>query len=482
MKQYLKLKLSQKLSPQQIQLMKLIQLPTIDFEQKIKRELEENPALEISDNSDEITNEEFSNSEQEELRDSNENEEINIEEYLNYDDIPAYKLNYSRNNENEQNEIPYASGTSFTEYLLNQLNTSNLKKEDLKIAQFLVGSIDNSGYLRQELSEIVDDLAFTQNIDVSIEKLETILLVIKQLDPPGVGAQSLQDCLVLQLKRKTPNDDIKIAVNILENSFDQFSKKHFNKLILKHNITEDKLKSVIKEIEKLNPKPGNSYSFSERPVEHITPDFKIEISNNELFLTLNNRNSPFLKISKEYDEMLKGYKLEKNKTKSQKDAIQFIKQKLDSAKWFIDAVKQRQETLYITMHAIMEYQKEYFMSGDEKEIKPMILKDIAEIVEMDISTISRVANSKYVDTPYGTKLLKEFFSESMTTQSGEEISTIEIKKILEKIIENENKKSPETDEKLVNLLKAKGYKIARRTVAKYREQLNIPVARLRKEI
>jgi len=269
---------------------------------------------------------------------------------------------------------------------------------------------------------------------------------------------------------------------ILEHSFEHFSKKHFNKLIAKYNITEERLKAVIKEVEKLNPKPGNSYSNTDRPIEHIIPDFKIEIDNNNLLLTLNNRNSPILKISKEYDEMLKGYKLDKNKTKSQKDAVQFIKQKLDSAKWFIDAVKQRQETLYVTMSAIMEYQKEYFITGDEKNMKPMILKDIAEKIEMDISTISRVANSKYVDTPYGTKLLKEFFSESMTTQSGEEISTIEIKKILQTIIENENKKFPETDEKLVKLLVNKGYKIARRTVAKYREQLNIPVARLRKEI
>ena len=352
----------------------------------------------------------------------------------------------------------------------------------MKIAQFLVGSIDNSGYIRQDLNEIVDDLAFTQNIDVSIERIKKILLTVQSLDPPGVGAQSLKECLLLQLKRKESTENINGAINILESSFEQFSNKHYNKLMVKHSLSEDKLKSIIKEIEKLNPKPGNSYSSSVKPVEHITPDFKIEISNNELVLTLNNRNNPTLKVSKEYNDMLQGYKLDKNKTQSQKDAVQFIKQKLDSAKWFIDAVKQRQETLYHTMHAIMEYQNEYFLTGDEKKIRPMILKDIAEKIEMDISTISRVANSKYVDTPYGTKLLKEFFSESMTTQSGEEISTIEIKKILENIVANENKKTPETDEKLVKLLQDKGYKIARRTVAKYREQLNIPVARLRKEI
>ena len=483
MKQYLKLKLNQKLSPQQIQLMKLIQLPTIDFEQKIKQELEENPALEIKDNSNDALDEEFSNSNEDELNnESIDDEDINIEDYINYDDTPAYKLSYNTNNDSENSEIPLASGISFTEYLLNQLNTLRLNDDEAKIAEFLVGSIDNSGYLRQNTDEIIDDLAFTQNIQVSTEKLNKILSIVQQLDPPGVGAQSLQECLILQLKRKPSNKQIDLANNIIKKSFDQFSKKHFNKLIEKYDINEKELKAAINEIEKLNPKPGNSYSNYEKPVEQIIPDFKIEISNNSLALTLNNRNNPVLKISNHYNEMLKGYKLDKNKTKSQKEAIQFIKQKLDSAKWFIDAVKQRQETLYITMHAIMKYQEEYLLSGDEKKIKPMILKDIAEKIEMDISTISRVANSKYVDTPYGTKLLKEFFSESMTTQSGEEISTIEIKKILEIIVENENKRAPQTDEKLVKLLKEKGYKIARRTVAKYREQLNIPVARLRKEI
>ena len=483
MKQYLKLKLNQKLSPQQIQLMKLIQLPTIDFEQKIKQELEENPALEIKDNSNDALDEDFSNSNEDELNnESIDDEDINIEDYINYDDTPAYKLSYNTNNDSENSEIPLASGISFTEYLLNQLNTLRLNDDEAKIAEFLVGSIDNSGYLRQNTDEIIDDLAFTQNIEVSTKKLNKILSIVQQLDPPGVGAQSLQECLILQLKRKPSNKQINLANNIIKKSFDQFSKKHFNKLIEKYDINEKELKAAINEIEKLNPKPGNSYSNYEKPVEQIIPDFKIEISNNSLALTLNNRNNPVLKISNHYNEMLKGYKLDKNKTKSQKEAIQFIKQKLDSAKWFIDAVKQRQETLYITMHAIMKYQEEYLLSGDEKKIKPMILKDIAEKIEMDISTISRVANSKYVDTPYGTKLLKEFFSESMTTQSGEEISTIEIKKILEIIVENENKRAPQTDEKLVKLLKEKGYKIARRTVAKYREQLNIPVARLRKEI
>ena len=446
--------------------MKLIQLPTIDFEQKIKQELEENPALEIKDNSNDALDEDFSNSNEDELNnESIDDEDINIEDYINYDDTPAYKLSYNINNDSEKSEIPLASGISFTEYLLNQLNTLRLNDDEAKIAEFLVGSIDNSGYLRQNTDEIIDDLAFTQNIQVSTEKLNKILSIVQQLDPPGVGAQSLQECLILQLKRKPSNKQINLANNIIKKSFDQFSKKHFNKLIEKYDINEKELKAAINEIEKLNPKPGNSYSNYEKPVEQIIPDFKIEISNNSLALTLNNRNNPVLKISNHYNEMLKGYKLDKNKTKSQKEAIQFIKQKLDSAKWFIDAVKQRQETLYITMHAIMKYQEEYLLSGDEKKIKPMILKDIAEKIEMDISTISRVANSKYVDTPYGTKLLKEFFSESMTNQSGEEISTIEIKKILEIIVENENKRAPQTDEKLVKLLKEKVYKIDMRTVA-----------------
>ena len=352
----------------------------------------------------------------------------------------------------------------------------------MKIAEFLVGSIDESGYIRLEVEEIIDDLAFTQNIFIDQKELKEVLKVVQDFDPPGVGALSLQECLIIQLEKKHKTKYVELAIEIIKNSFEQFSKKHFEKLMNKYSIDEPELKEVISLISKLNPKPGGAYSGGGKPIEQIVPDFKISLENNELNLNLNYRNSPILNISKDYDEMLRGYKLEKNKTKSQKEAIQFIKQKLDSAKWFIDAVKQRQQTLMITMQAIMNYQREYFISGDEKKIKPMILKDIANEIEMDISTISRVANSKYVDTPYGTKLLKEFFSESMMTTSGEEISTIEIKKILEKIISDENKRKPETDEKLVKILNDKGYKIARRTVAKYREQLNIPVARLRKEI
>ena len=475
MKQFLKLKLSQKLSPQQIQLMKLIQLPTLDFEQKIQREIEENPALEQGQNSSDENNDENQD-------DYSDSDDLNIDDYINYDDTPSYKLSSNNSGNQEDKNIPFASGISFTQHLLSQLKPISLSEKKMKIAEFLVGSIDESGYIRLEIEEIIDDLAFTQNLIVSNDELKEVLKIVQEFDPAGVGALSLQNCLILQLKRRKSSVSTDLAIEIIENSFEQFSKKHFEKLMNKYSINEEQLKEVITIISKLNPKPGGSYSGGGKPIEQVIPDFKISIENNELILELNYRNSPTLNISRDYDEMLRGYKLEKNKSKSQREAIQFIKQKLDSAKWFIDAVKQRQQTLFITMQAIMNYQKEYFMTGDERKIRPMILKDIANEIEMDISTISRVANSKYVDTPYGTKLLKEFFSESMKTTSGEEISTIEIKKILEKIISNENKRKPETDEKLVKLLNEKGYKIARRTVAKYREQLNIPVARLRKEI
>ena len=452
--------------------MKLIQLPTLDFEQKIQREIEENPALEENKSlNDNENGDEYS-----------ESDEINIDDYLNYDDTPSYKLNTRNTSNSEDKNIPYSATISFTEYLLSQLKPISMDEKMMKVAEFLVGSIDESGYIRLTIDEIIDDLAFTQNLIVNEEEINNVLEIIHEFDPAGVGAMSLQDCLIIQLKRKEKTEMNQLAVEIIENSFEQFSKKHYEKLINKYSIKQEDLKEVIKLISKLNPKPGGSFSGNSKIIEQVIPDFKISIENNELTLDLNYRNSPMLSISKDYNEMLKGYKLEKNKTKSQKQAVQFIKQKLDSAKWFIDAVKQRQQTLLITMQAIMDYQEDFFLTGDEKNIKPMILKDIANKIDMDISTVSRVANSKYVDTPYGTKLLKEFFSESMKTTSGEEISTIEIKKILEKIIDDENKKKPLTDEKLVSLLKEKGYRIARRTVAKYREQLNIPVARLRKEI
>ena len=484
LKQFLQFKLSQKLSPQQIQLMKLIQLPTLAFEQRLKQELEENPALEGGkENTDEF-DDDFSNT-SEEINDSETiaADDINVDDYLSDDEIPDYRTqanNYSADDEDKS--IPYASGISFTQHLISQLNTFRLDEEEYKIAEFLVGSVDGSGYLRRSLEDIMDDLAFTQNIYTTEERIKSVLLIVQQLEPIGVAARNLQECLLIQLKNKKHTSSVELAIHIIEKAFDQFSKKHYKKLLKKFNINKNQLKDAILEIERLNPKPGGSYSGNNRMVEHVVPDFTIKIVDTQLELTLNGRNAPELHVSREYSNMLKGYKEAKQKSKSQKEAVQFIKQKLDAAKWFIEAIKQRQQTLFVTMSAIMHYQRDYFLTGDELKLKPMILKDIADEIEMDVSTVSRVANSKYVDTPYGTKLIKEFFSESMTNDQGEEVSTREIKKILETVIENEDKKKPLTDEKLAITLKEKGYPIARRTVAKYREQLDISVARLRKQI
>jgi len=485
LKQYLQFKLSQKLSPQQIQLMKLIQLPTQAFEQRIKQELEENPALDTGkeekdqDNMDEFDNSEDDYNDNEEIN----TEDINIDEYLSDDDLPDYRTQVSNySSDDEEKVMPYAAGTSFTQHLRNQLNTFRLNDEEREIAEFLVGSVDESGYIRRALSDIMDDLAFTQNIFTTEDSIEKMLNKVHQLDPAGVGARNLQECLSIQLHRKEQHPDVELACNIIDKAFDQFTKKHYKKLLQKFDITEIQLKDAIEEIERLNPKPGGSYAGNNRRVEHVVPDFAIKIVDGELELTLNGRNAPELHVSREYSNMMKGYKESKDKSKSQKDAVMFIKQKLDAAKWFIEAIRQRQQTLFVTMSSIMHYQKEYFLTGDERNLKPMILKDIADEIEMDVSTVSRVANSKYVDTPYGTKLIKEFFSESMTNDQGEEVSTREIKKILETVIEEEDKKKPLTDEKLAKILKEKGYPIARRTVAKYREQLDISVARLRKKI
>lgn len=486
LKQQLNLKLSQKLSPQQIQLMKLIQLPTQAFEQRVKEELEENPALEdgkneVEDDYDaDLSNE---NAEDDDLGNESIETEIDVDEYLSDDEIPNYRLqanNYSA--DDEEKSVPYASGTSFTQYLKTQLSTLRFTETEQEIADFLVGSIDESGYLRRELQDVVDDLAFTQNVYTDEKSVESVLEKVQELDPAGVGARSLQECLLLQLDRKEPTKGVQLATDILDRSFDLFSKKHYKKLLSRHDISEDELREAIEVIEHLNPKPGGSYSGNTRIVEHVIPDFTIKIVDGELELTLNGRNAPQMHVSRDYSDMLKGYKESKEKTKDQKDAVMFIKQKLDSAKWFIEAIKQRQQTLMVTMSSIMNYQKEYFLTGDERNLRPMILKDIADEIGMDVSTVSRVANSKYVDTPYGTKLIKEFFSESMKNDQGEDVSTREIKKILEMSIEEENKRKPLTDEKLAKVLKDKGYPIARRTVAKYREQLDIPVARLRKEI
>jgi RNA polymerase sigma-54 factor len=485
LKQFLQFKLSQKLSPQQIQLMKLIQLPTQAFEQRLKQEMEENPALESGDETEEFEDkfDEFDNTQDDYEENEQIGEDINVDEYLSDDDIPDYRTqanNYSADDEDK--DIPFASGTSFTQYLTTQLNTYRLSDDERDIAEFLVGSVDESGYIRRSLTDITDDLAFTQNVFTDEKSIEKVLHVVHQLDPAGVGARNLQECLSIQLHRREKNPDVELAIQIIDNAFDQFTKKHYKKLIQKFDITELQLKDAIDEIEHLNPKPGGSYSGNNRIVEHIVPDFAIRIVDGELELTLNGRNAPELHVSREYSNMMKGYKEAKDKSKSQKDAVMFIKQKLDAAKWFIEAIKQRQQTLFVTMSSIMHYQKAFFLSGDERKLKPMILKDIADEIEMDVSTVSRVANSKYVDTPYGTKLIKEFFSESMTNDQGEEVSTREIKKILETVLEEENKRKPLTDEKLASILLEKGYPIARRTVAKYREQLDIPVARLRKKI
>jgi len=450
----------------------------------LKQEIEENPALDTGKEEPEKFEDTLANEYEDEGTEKIEAEDINIDEYLSDDEYPSYKThanNYS--SDDEEKRTPYAAGITFHQSLLNQLSTFRLDDEERTIAEFLVGSIDDSGYIRRELIDLVDDLAFTQNVFTTEEKVTKVLKnVVQKLDPTGVGARSLKECLLIQLKEKPSTKAIALAIDILENAFDHFAKKHYKKLLEKFNISEEELKEAIKEIEKLNPKPGGSYAGNNKFAEQIVPDFTINIVNGELDLTLNSRNAPELHVSREYNNMLKGYQESKEKSKSQKDAVTFIKQKLDAAKWFIDAIKQRQQTLLLTMNAIMHHQKEYFLTGDERKLKPMILKDIADKINMDVSTVSRVANSKYVATPYGTKLIKEFFSESMKNAEGEDISTREIKKILQNVIEKEDKKKPLTDDKLSKILKEKGYPIARRTIAKYREQLDIPVARLRKEI
>jgi RNA polymerase sigma-54 factor len=479
--QKLQLKLSQKLSPQQIQLMKLIQLSTLEFEQKLSREIEENPALDTTNETQDNDIDEFDADDNYEKEEVN-NDEIDISDYLSDDDIPDYNLR--TNNYSEENEaaIPFASGTSFNQFLKNQLHSFSFSNEDLKIAEFIVGSLDQFGYLRRNLIDISDDLAFSLGIDANEDQIQSVLDKVYLLDPAGVGAKNLQECLLLQLKRKSITKNISNAIKITEDLFDEFSKRHFDKIKSKLNISDEDLRDCMGEIEKLNPKPGGAYNENTKINSSVVPDFTIELVDGEIKLKLNSRNAPDLYVSHEYKNMLSGYSESKEKTKSQKDAVLFIKQKLDSAKWFIEAIKQRNQTLIMTMSAIVNFQKEYFLSGDEKKIKPMILKDIAEEITMDISTISRVANSKYVDTPYGVKLIKSFFSEGIKNSKGEDISTIEVKKTLENIINEEDKKKPFTDDQLTKLLNKEGYPIARRTVAKYREMNGAPVARLRRKL
>jgi len=479
LKQQLQIKLSQKLSPQQIQLMKMIQLSTLDLEQKIESEIGENPALESGIDLPK-------NDQQESDLDGSDKintNEIDIDQYLSDDEIPSYKLytnNYS--NDDEDPTIPVSGGISFHQYLAQQIGNLILSDEEMQVAEFLIGSIDESGYLRRSNEELIDDLAFTQNIIVDQNQIQKVLRAVQSLDPPGVGARSLQECLQLQLEKKQKNrPEVDHALTIIKNQFEHFSHKHYNKLQERLGISKDELKSALDLISKLNPKPGGALSTTNQNT-HIVPDFILTLEEGEITVVLNQRNAPQLRVSNAYKEMLSGYSESNSKSKSQQEAIQFIKQKLDAAKWFIDAIKQRHQTLSLTINAILDHQREYFLTGDERKLRPMILKDIADKVEMDISTISRVANSKYIDTPYGVKLLKTFFSEGLKNEEGEDVSSIEIKKILEQLITEESKKKPLTDQTLSAMMKEKGYLVARRTIAKYREQLDIPVARMRREL
>lgn len=480
LKQTLQQKLLQKLSPQQIQLMKLLQLPAVALEQRIKEEMESNPALDEGT----LETEEDYDAEIEDRESEQDYDDIDFDEYLD-DDTPSYKLyTMNKGKDTDEKSIPFSQGRSFQEMLESQLQMQVLSEKEEVIAQTIIGNLDEAGYVRRDLESIVDDLAFSMNVETNQEEVLAVLHIIQSFDPAGIGARSLQECLLLQLDRYTHRTfEIVLAKEILKDYFDEFTKKHYDKIIQKLGVEEDDLKAALEEILKLNPKPGNTLNENVRVIEQIIPDFVITTHTGNLELSLNSRNAPELHLNKQYTEMLEGFSERKGSssaTKEDKAAMVFVKQKIDSAKWFIDAIKQRRQTLLLTMDAIMHMQKEYFLSGDETKLKPMILKDIADKVGLDISTISRVVNSKYVQTPYGTFLLKTFFSESLETEAGEEVSTREVKKILTELIESEDKRKPITDEKLAEELKKKGYKIARRTVAKYREQLKIPVARLRK--
>jgi len=480
LKQQLSQKLLQKLSPQQIQLMKLIQLPIQALEQRLQEELESNPALEESDNA-EYEEEDYGNDEYDDDAQTIEAEDINVDEYLSDDEVPDYRLkanNHSK--DDDEHKVPITGGQSFQDTLREQLSSLSLKGEQRTLADFLIGYIDDEGYLRRDTQSIVDDLAFTQNIFTEPEQVEQVIAALQQMDPAGVAARSLQECLLLQLQRKPNSHAVHLAVVIMRDHFEAFAKKHYAKLLEKLEISEDYLREAIQEITRLNPKPGGTSVG--RAGQQVIPDFTITIKDGELDLTLNSRNAPELNVSREYKDLLESYKTSKSQNKAQKETVLFVKQKLDSARWFIEAIKQRQQTLMLTMSAIMNRQKAYFLSGDERDLKPLILKDIADEIGMDISTVSRVASNKYVSTPYGTFLVKYFFSEGIKNEAGEDVSTREIKTILADLIEKEDKQKPITDQKLAELLKEKGYPIARRTVAKYREQLEIPVARLRKEI
>ena len=475
-------KLLQKLSPQQIQVIKLLEIPTLQLEQRIKKELEENPVLEMEN--DDNYNEEDNQAPELRSDEDKDDEEFSVEDYIPDDEIPNYRLNANNYSpDDKQIDIPFSVGDTFHEFLYEQLGMAMLNENDRKLAEYIIGNIDEDGYLRRDLLSISDDLAFNLNMDIPEEVLAKILETIQEFDPPGVGARDLQECLLLQLKRKN-SDSQQLAISVIKDTFDEFTKKHYDKIARKFGVDDEELKLAIELILKLNPKPGSSYSNPHGNTNQaIVPDFILDVVDGELQLSLNQRNMPELRINESYLDMLRTMAQSRNgqnRSHNSKEAFTFVKQKLDSAKWFIDAIRQRQQTLMITMAEIIDFQKEYFLDGDETRMKPMILKDIAERTSLDISTISRVSNSKYIQTHFGIYPLKYFFSEAMQKDTGEEVSTREIKSILKDCIDNEDKRHPLTDEKLTDILKEKSYNIARRTVAKYREQLDIPVARLRK--
>ena len=488
LKQNLQIKLGQKLAPQQIQLMKLIQLHTLEFQEELERELEENPALEVV--KEETVEDDFSsldnNNDYEEEGNESIETDFDVDEYL-YDDEPSYKTstsNYSADDEEYDSESLLTEGQSLYEYLMEQIHLVNIEDDDLKIAEYIIGNLDNDGYLRREIKSLVDDLAFSQGIYTTQERVKEILEnYVQKLDPAGVGARNLQECLLLQIEKKVSRDKaVILAGNILRHQFDALTNKHYGKIINKYDIEEEDLKDALEVISKLSPKVGGNFDTQTITInQEIIPDFVIQIKDGQVIPILNSRNAPTLRVSDEYKEILHTYSHDKNSA-DHKQAALFIKQKLDAAKWYIDAINQRQNTLMQTISAIVKLQKEYFLTGDEKNIKPMILKDVADITGFDISTISRVVKSKYADTPSGIILLKNLFSDSLTNDDGEEVSTKEIKNHLQEVISQEDKRKPLTDDALVDVLKEKGYNIARRTIAKYREQLNIPVARLRKEL
>ncbi len=483
--QKLQQKLLQKLSPQQIQMIKLLEVPAMQLEERIKKELEENPALEEGEEEDEDVqgeDEEEINEEQEER----EQDEFALDDYLNDEDIPDYRLqsNNTSKDDERREEIPFSAGTSFHENLISQFNLRVETERQQILGEYIIGNIDDDGYLRREVENMVDDLAFLQNITTDVKELNEVLTIIQDLEPPGVGARDLRECLLLQIERKDLSSaSVLLTKTVLEDYFEEFSRRHYEKIMAKLMISEQDMKGVIEEVLKLNPKPGGAVNDPyHKTAQQIIPDFILEQTDYGLELSLNNRNVPDLKVNRGYSEMLQTYSRDRAAGKQNRDAIMFVKQKLDAAKWFIDAMKQRQNTLLLTMNAILEYQKEYFTEGDDTKLRPMILKDVAEMTGLDISTVSRVANSKYIQTHFGIYPLKFFFSEGMQTDAGDEVSTREIKRILQECLGNEDKRKPLTDEKLTEILQEKGYLIARRTVAKYREQLNIPVARMRKEI